>query len=39
MRQEGVQLSCNQQVDPNLDSDLDPLDPKFLARIHDPNLR
>ncbi len=35
----GAQLSCSREVDPDLESDLDPLDPKFLARIHDPHQR
>ncbi|CAL5230043.1 g13489 [Coccomyxa viridis] len=37
VRGEGLQLSSSRQVDPDLDSDLDPLDPRFLARIHDPH--
>ena len=39
MPRKGLQLRCNRQVDPDLDSDLDPLDPQFLARIHDPHQR
>ena len=37
VRGEGLQLSSSRHMDLDLDSDLDPLDPRFLARIHDPH--
>lgn len=41
VRGEGFQLSASssRQVDPDLDAGLDPLDPRFLARIHDPHQK